>query len=70
VSDPRRTDETVARLAEVAGLELSAERRAALVLLVEDLLDGANEVSRLVAPHRDLVPASQFIHPDAWRDAS
>lgn len=60
----------MARLAEVAGLELTAERREALAPLVGELLAGANEVSSLMAPRRDVAPASQFIHPDAWRDAS
>ena len=58
------TDATVRTLAEVAGLPLAADRRAALAPQLEVWVNLANELSRTMSSpsHSPLPPVTVFSH--------
>lgn len=62
------TEAMVAELAELAELELDAERRALVAETLDGLLVEASRVNRFMAARREIGPAVRFDHPGFGED--
>jgi hypothetical protein len=62
------TEEIVQQLAQLAQLELSPERRAAITPQLNELLTEANRVNRFMDSRREVGPGVRFHHPQLEDD--
>lgn len=66
----RITKETVARLAEAAGLPLTEDRLELLAPQLDDLVAAANELNRKMAERWETTPTVQFRHTEHGEERS